>query len=103
MPGAKPLVELRLVPPGSALATLYTPWFIEQVDLLIAEEDGDFLTELILGMRRECVDPMTAVFAEADLLLNGWHTADLPQPDRRELMKTWSVLLTAREQFRRNT
>lgn len=103
MPGDKPLVACPLVPPGSSPSVLYQPWFTDRLDLLLAEEDGDFLTALILGVRAERIDPLTAVFAETDLLINGWHTADTPQPDRAALHKVWGVLLTATVHLKRKS
>lgn len=103
MPVDRPLFELPLVPKGSGLTSVYSPWFMGEIDILIAEEDGDFLTELILGVRRETIHPMTAVFAETDLLINGWHTADTPQPDRQELNRMWTLLLTASVKLKRKS
>lgn len=98
----KPLVRLDLPPAGGEATTLYAAWFCDAVDLLVSDADADFLTELILGLRREQIDARTALFAETDLLINGWHTADTAQPDRTELHRFWTLVLTRSELLTRN-
>lgn len=96
-----PVYETKLPPVATECTTLYTPWFDDTLNLLIADSDAEFLSTVILGLREETFDYTTAIFAESDLLLNGWHTADTAQPDRTQLHRFWHVLLTDRQYLER--
>lgn len=93
----KPLVKLDLPPTSGEPTTLYTAWFCDAIDLLVSDADADFLTTLILGVRQEQLDPVTARFSEADFLTHGWYTADTADPDRMLLTRFWGAALTQSE------